>query len=63
MWNYYMHRKIIYFDFNASFARSIKLIVIMQRKCCSLAWLMCMFRRLSSLKVETKARAKDPRYR
>lgn len=58
-----MHRKIIYFDLHASFSRSIKLIVIMQRKCCSLAWLMCMFRRLSSLKMETKAMAKDPWYR
>lgn len=58
-----MHRKMIYFDFSAYFARSTKSIVIMQRKCCSLAWLMCMFRRLSSLKVETKAMAKDPWYR
>jgi hypothetical protein len=57
-----MHRRMIYFDFSASFARLIKLIVIMQRKCCNLAGLMCMFGRLSSLKVETKAMAKDPWY-
>jgi hypothetical protein len=58
-----MHRKMIYFDFSASFARLIKLIVIMQRKCCTLTWVMCMFRKLLSLKVETKAMAKGPWYK